>query len=114
MAGDDSWDYTEIMQSYLEAGGEVGSELFKALWKHFIEKLDKIHSSGQSFRDKYYYGKTNEEIWRDYFLGHGVGSGATKYNTPMPSFATGGYTGEWGPEGKLAMLHEKELILNKH
>ena len=29
------------------------------------------------------------------------------------SFATGGYTGSWGPEGKLAMLHEKELILNK-
>lgn len=29
-----------------------------------------------------------------------------------PSFDTGGYTGEWGPEGKLAMLHEKEIILN--
>ena len=29
------------------------------------------------------------------------------------SFDTGGYTGEWGNSGKLAMLHEKELILNK-
>jgi hypothetical protein len=28
-------------------------------------------------------------------------------------FDTGGYTGDWGgPEGKLAMLHKKELILN--
>lgn len=27
--------------------------------------------------------------------------------------ATGMYTGEWGPEGKLAVLHEKELVLNK-
>jgi hypothetical protein len=27
--------------------------------------------------------------------------------------ATGGYTGAWGPEGKLAMLHEKELVLNQ-
>ena len=26
---------------------------------------------------------------------------------------TGGYTGSWGSYGKLAMLHEKELILNK-
>lgn len=26
---------------------------------------------------------------------------------------TGGYTGAWGPEGKLAILHEKELVLNK-
>jgi hypothetical protein len=29
------------------------------------------------------------------------------------SFDTGGYTGEWGSEGKLAALHEKELVLNK-
>lgn len=28
-------------------------------------------------------------------------------------FKTGGYTGTWGPEGKLAILHEKELILNQ-
>ena len=26
---------------------------------------------------------------------------------------TGGYTGAWGPDGKLALLHEKELVLNK-
>lgn len=30
-----------------------------------------------------------------------------------PSFDTGGYTGKWGPEGKLAILHEKELVLNQ-
>ena len=29
------------------------------------------------------------------------------------SFDTGGYTGPWGPESKLALLHEKELVLNK-
>jgi hypothetical protein len=28
------------------------------------------------------------------------------------SFDTGGYTGSWGSEGKLAMLHQKEIILN--
>ena len=27
---------------------------------------------------------------------------------------TGGYTGEWGPEGRLAMLHQKEIVLNAH
>jgi hypothetical protein len=27
-------------------------------------------------------------------------------------YDTGGYTGEWGPEGKLAVLHQKELVLN--
>jgi TP901 family phage tail tape measure protein len=28
------------------------------------------------------------------------------------SFDTGGYTGAWGPEGRLALLHQKELVLN--
>ena len=28
-------------------------------------------------------------------------------------YATGGYTGAWGNEGKIAVLHEKELVLNK-
>lgn len=31
----------------------------------------------------------------------------------LEGFRTGGYTGEWGPDGKLALLHEKELILNQ-
>ena len=31
----------------------------------------------------------------------------------LKAYDTGGYTGRWGSEGKLAMLHEKELILNK-
>ena len=28
------------------------------------------------------------------------------------SFDTGGYTGEWGPQAKLAFVHEKEIMLN--
>lgn len=32
---------------------------------------------------------------------------------PNARWATGGYTGAWGPEGKLAILDEKELVLNK-
>lgn len=30
----------------------------------------------------------------------------------MNKFDTGGYTGSWGNSGKLALLHEKELVLN--
>ena len=29
------------------------------------------------------------------------------------AYASGGYTGEWGSEGRIAILHEKELVLNK-
>ena len=34
-----------------------------------------------------------------------------KFGTTL---ATGGYTGSWGSEGRLAILHEKELVLNKY
>mgnify|MGYP003290330519 CR=1 FL=1 len=37
--------------------------------------------------------------------------GDDTYNK-ITKMATGGYTGTWGPEGKLAVLHEKELVLN--
>jgi hypothetical protein len=30
------------------------------------------------------------------------------------SLNTGGYTGAWGPEGRWAMLHQKEIVLNAH
>lgn len=30
----------------------------------------------------------------------------------VTAFDSGGYTGQWGEAGKLAMLHEKELVLN--
>ena len=31
----------------------------------------------------------------------------------MVTMASGGYTGSWGDDGRLAVLHEKELVLNK-
>ena len=31
----------------------------------------------------------------------------------LSSFATGGYTGDWGDNGRIGILHEKELILNE-
>lgn len=34
--------------------------------------------------------------------------------TPGEKLDTGGYTGSWGPEGRLAWLHQKELVLNAH
>ena len=38
----------------------------------------------------------------------------TNSNTKrLSSFATGGYTGDWGDNGRIGILHEKELILNE-
>ena len=44
------------------------------------------------------------------------GAAGTGNTSPTPGpegFASGGYTGEWGPGGKIAMLHQKELILKE-
>lgn len=32
----------------------------------------------------------------------------------IKKFKTGGYTGEWGAEGRLGILHQKELVLNEN
>jgi hypothetical protein len=56
------------------------------------------------------------------FLGAGSGGGllaslasaAGSLVGGLIGFDSGGYTGEWGPYGKMAVLHEKELILDKY
>lgn len=35
-----------------------------------------------------------------------------QYISAMQEYDTGGYTGEWGHDGKLSVLHQKELVLN--
>jgi len=40
-------------------------------------------------------------------------SSAASMIAAAASMDTGGYTGAWGKAGKLAVLHEKELVLNK-
>ena len=37
----------------------------------------------------------------------------TWYGVTPPKFRSGGYTGEWGNDGRLAVLHQKELVLNE-
>ena len=60
-------------------------------------------------------GKENmskEEI-KDFLKEEGLAGGSHGATWVATKMATGGYTGEWGSEGKLAILHEKELVLNK-
>ena len=54
--------------------------------------------------------KIHEDFpWADiYWRGRKKGVGtAVQY-----SYDTGGYTGEWGTDGRIAILHQKELVLN--
>ena len=46
---------------------------------------------------------------------HKLSKGVTGWfkESDLTALDTGGYTGAWGKEGRLAVLHEKELVLNK-
>ena len=53
------------------------------------------------------------EFIRNWLLGHKQEVGdLLRQQTKNFSFDTGGYTGAWGAEGRLAFLHQKELVLN--
>jgi hypothetical protein len=46
-------------------------------------------------------------------ISNSAGSTGWVRKSDLIGFDTGGYTGSWGAYGKLAMLHEKEMVLNK-
>ena len=56
-----------------------------------------------------YSGYESDDILQAISLGTGP-RGYKLYDAAM--FDTGGYTGEWDSSGRLAMLHQKELVLN--
>ena len=72
---------------------------------------EKLYASIQALLSAY----ADLGIVSNYADGHGISDGSTE-TAPgqgnVPSLATGGYTGAWGPGGRMAILHEKELVLN--
>ena len=79
-----------------------------------ISKMDLYAICSCYVKDK----KTGVICW-SYYKGtsnivSGGHSAGNKFNSDgTMNFDTGGYTGEWGSEGRAAVLHEKELVLNK-
>jgi hypothetical protein len=55
-----------------------------------------------------------EDSWNYHHNGNKWKSQTVDRLVTAAGYDTGGYTGVWGPEGKLAFLHEKELVLNKN
>lgn len=69
------------------------------------EKYLEQHGVDPRMYPKDYSYDSKNKIWKK----------RTKYPSGpiLGVFDTGGYTGSWGSEGKLAVLHEKEIVLNK-
>ena len=100
-------------------------EKAKKIAKEATEIIEKVHYGklGNS-RDgwipaaqKAGYMKESIDLALKAFNDSKAGSGYDynyKQALKIVGLDTGGYTGEWGSYGKLAMLHEKELVLNKN
>ena len=72
--------------------------------------FDNVHKSGT--KNKYTFEKNGVE--RSIYLDNDQYEKLLKQGYFIEPFDTGGYTGDWGTsDGRLALLHEKELILNK-
>ena len=85
------------------------------------------NSKGKMTTDWFVWGTTLEgkeidkKITKDgktYYSVKGIkstsGNTAWFLESQLVPYDTGGYTGNWGPEGRLAMLHQKEIVLNAH
>lgn len=109
---DKNTDYSALMMGYLKAGGSKNDPQYKQLERQREAKID-----GESLSKDYYGSRVGDDDYN-------IQANNTWYKDKdavneklkhlgIQTFATGGYTGDWGPEGKLAILHEKELILNE-
>lgn len=109
---DPNVDYSALMGTV-----PVGSELYNKYKAYRDRKMSEGNYGNMAST-----ARINKFYEMGYKLGEGKFTGYTNF-TQIPdwlweetvgkTFRTGGYTGSWGESGKLAVLHEKELVLNK-
>lgn len=103
LGGDDvdfNKDYSLLMNEAVLAGDMVALQ-------QYAELRDKKIAAGYSD-----YGISTQTLLNWLSKNGGVTGNNLDWQKIIPGLATGGYTGSWGPEGRLALLHEKELVLN--
>lgn len=123
IAWDPNTDYSALMADYLKNGGSQEDQQYQT-WK--AQREAKI--AGMNLQEDYYGSRgsqfdENVQIYADNNLTGTIQEAvdALRENTEaveqsdlskLSSYDSGGYTGSWGTSGKLALLHEKELVLN--
>ena len=116
MGGEDNYDYTAMMNTIDDPiWDSVYNTLreYKIANTNWMAKIQEAIKSGKKLSDIQWMIDIRDEKQKK--LGQIPDSleQAKKYAESInATLATGGYTGSWGPEGKLAVLHEKELVLN--
>jgi hypothetical protein len=90
----------------------------------YVVKKVSEEKARASYKNEKKYRETNgefysrvellkgDEVIDKFIFPYRIGGGGA-YTPALTAMATGGYTGDFGPEGRMAVLHEKELVLNK-
>lgn len=108
---DKNTDYSAVMAGYLASEGAIDSDIWKELERQREAKIE-----GEGLKKDYYGSRVGEKDYNPqasnkwYEDKEAVNEILKKLG--IQTFSSGGYTGDWGPEGKLAILHEKEVVLN--
>ena len=84
---------------YAQFGGETATNL-----KTLMLKYERYKAEGVT-NDLTKYVESIDRNAGEYF-------DPDEVRRLIATFASGGYTGSWGPSGRLAVLHQKELVLN--
>lgn len=99
--GTDSRAYRQLAAAredkYIKEGGKEKG------WKDNEAITASIGTPDKWFNDAYAFGEANLDNIKKWMQERGI---------QLTGFASGGYTGTFGTEGRLAFLHEKELVLN--
>ena len=131
--GSESGEYGHIgiyNDGYIYATSYSGNSLDRYTVDEWQKKYGKLYitnagniQTGQTAMDifKKKNGNTyGSKLISNLLYGHEVdnniksqSNGQSLIAQMLKGFDTGGYTGTWGPYGRLALLHEKELVLNK-
>lgn len=90
---DDYYKYMQNREDKINGGYDVGAAT-NARVDAFYRKglILPITRNGQTYR---YFTDIPDSVWKQ-----------------LVGFRSGGYTGTWNDDGKLAFLHQKELVLN--
>ena len=96
-------------------GSDIGSIIATTeLPEPANDQEDHTHTPYLAKNGWYYCSTCGAKLWKKKNEVPKPGGGGSAGYMVMMTMDTGGYTGEWGPEGRAAILHEKEIVLNKN
>ena len=111
--GEDSKTNVEKTQEKIDEATDLLKDIYKALEKYNSWWDAQIEALEQYYKDQG-FDSVDDFLVQMMKALHALNDDDEKdRQEKAASFDSGGYTGTWGPQGKLAVLHEKENIFNQ-